>query len=194
MEIVSYNFVWMTFNILLALIPVYLAILIARSKNRYAQVLLGILWLLFVPNTIYVLTDLMHLPRQVFRASDAELPILFLQYVLLEFMGVVCFILSVVPVEKTLFHYLKQYKHHSIFFIFCLNFFIAFGVTLGRFQRTNSWEVLTNFQRVIDDVERTLTSAHLLVFIIFFWVTANLIYFLFKDTVKHLLAAVMKKP
>ncbi len=193
MHIILNNLPWMTTNILLALIPVYAGFLFTQTRNIIFKVLFGIMWLAFVPNTIYILTDLIHLPRQLSRLPHSVAPLLFLEYFLLEFIGIVCFILAIYPVERYVVSSLKKYRLKSVHFIISLNFLIAFGVTLGRFQRTNSWELLTNFSRVVEDVIQIVTTPLMLLFILLFGVTANLIYYLFRDSIKAEVVMLLKK-
>jgi uncharacterized membrane protein len=193
MQIILNNLPWMTTNILLALLPVYAGFILTQTKNIFFKILFGMIWLAFVPNTIYILTDLIHLPRQLSRIPHGVAPLLFLEYFLLVFVGIVCFILAIYPVERYVMSSLKKYRLKSIHFIISLNFLIAFGVTLGRFQRTNSWELLTNFSRVVEDIIQTLTTPLMLLFIILFGVTANLIYYLFRDSIKAEVVMLLKK-
>ncbi len=182
MDVIPYNFLWMTHNVLLALIPVYLAILIALNKNTYFRVVLGALWLFFVPNTIYVLTDLKHVPVQLMTASTSEMPIILLQYVVLETVGILSFIVAVYLIEKVVYaHSKKRVPITRMQFVLLLNFLIAYGVTMGRFLRTNSWEMVTNIHRVFADMTRVLTTPNLLLFFIIFGIVINGIYFLFHN-------------
>lgn len=173
------------FNCLLATFPVYAGFAFVAAKHRLLKIFFGLLWLLFVPNTVYILTDLMHLPKQLSQVTPNDVPILLLEYFFFEIFGIVSFVLSMYPIEQFL-----QKNRGSIHillseaFIVCLNFLIAFGVMLGRFQRTHSWHVLTEPQRVVDDVVRTVQSYEYMVLIGIFGVICNCLYFLFRRPVQ----------
>src|SRR5688500_5180777 len=61
MGILMHNISWMAFNIALALIPVILGLLMFYIKWKPLRLLISIIWLSFLPNTLYLLTDLMHI-------------------------------------------------------------------------------------------------------------------------------------
>src|SRR6476660_6870871 len=61
----EWRFAWLTWNLFLALVPY----LLTRSavqhiswiENRWRFALLFLTWLLFIPNSFYIITDLFHL-------------------------------------------------------------------------------------------------------------------------------------
>ena len=193
MNIALYNFRWMALNVFLALLPVIAAILFIRSKNRFARLFYGLIWLFFVPNTIYILTDLIHLPRQMLRVPSGVVPVLFVQYIVFEIIGTLSFLLAVYLMEHACSRFIKKYRIRSAHIIFAMNFVIAFGVTLGRFQRTNSWEVVTNFPRVVRDINNTITSLPMVLFIVMFGLSANIIYYLFRENIKKELRFILDR-
>jgi uncharacterized membrane protein len=189
------NLDWMFFNTMLAVIPVLAGLLTVLSRRWYMKVVFGIVWLLFVPNTIYILTDIKHIPFNMSRASSGfDLMLLFLQYVVFVLIGIYSFLFAVYPIEHQLLSYRnKKHTFNIDIFLFILNFIIAFGVVLGRIQRTNSWEVFTNFEKVVMDVMDTLSSFQLVLFVIVFGVIANTLYFLLRDQTAKILSSFLPK-
>src|SRR5207248_1183184 len=103
----------------------------------------GLLWLLFLPNTIYIFTDLEHLIDQwPLLHPFFRIPLL-LQYIFFELVGIVTFVIALIPFEKIILP-LKLLKKRKIPVLIIFNFLIAFGMVLGRVERINSWEVFTS--------------------------------------------------
>lgn len=140
--------------------------------------LLGFLWLLFIPNSIYILTDIYHFFWQ-FPLVDGILKILLIiQYLLLIPLGVIIFIVSFYAFEKVLLQlpFMKRKEQRALLLI-ATNFVIAFGAIIGRVQRINSWEVFTDIQKVIGSGIRVLTSSEQILFVVLLGLIANILYF-----------------
>src|SRR5690348_9377811 len=99
MDIIFYNNDWMLFNSYLAILPVIFSIFLFKMPNRFAKIVVGILWLIYLPNTVYVFTDLHHLIEQWSSLSGVYSVILIGQYFLLELVGLTCFLLAFYPIE-----------------------------------------------------------------------------------------------
>lgn len=184
MEIILNNIVWMTFNLILAFLAVCFGWLMFLIRLPLFKILTGFLWVIFVPNTIYIVTDLFHLKKQLFEVDTPFAFIIFLEYIILAFLGIVSFVLALYPFEKLLNTALYSFlKTKKTFFIIVTNFIIAFGVVIGRMQRTNSWEVATNPVKVIEDSIKTVTSPFLLLLVFVFGIGGTIIYFLLKDSI-----------
>lgn len=142
----------MMFNVFLAMLAVAFGWMMLFIKNRLLFGILLVLWVLFLPNTIYILTDVIHIPYQLQNIPQILVPYVVMQYLLLGICAIVTFLLGIYPIEFLLitkrFHLNKRRK---VTFVLLFNALIAFGVVIGRFQRTNSWEVFTNPLKVIQD-------------------------------------------
>src|SRR5581483_3289366 len=103
-----------------------------------------------------------------------------LHYLIFEIIGIVTFFLAFIPFERILhtIHFFKQKETVAIIFFI---FLIAFGMVLGRVERINSWEVITQPQKVIISALDVLLSFDLLGLTILFGLFCNFIYFLFRD-------------
>jgi uncharacterized membrane protein len=171
MTVILFNLIWMPFNMLLALIGVILGWLMYKTKPILFKYLLAFLWLLFVPNTIYILTDAYHLTYQWFRVPDTFKLLLFLEYIILLPSGVITYLWSMYYFEKTISK--LPYKHAVIIII---NIAISFGIMLGRFQRTHSWYVFTDPARVWNDVIGIFQSINLFIIFVIFSICLNMFY------------------
>lgn len=183
MDLLLFNIVWMSYNCSLAIIAVVLGWLMYLTKNLPLKYILLFFWLLFIPNTIYILTDVMHIPKQLFALPGIiEKLLLLFQYTLLLIIAVMSFVIALYPLEKLIILH-KSTRKYAPVLIFLVNFIIAFGVVMGRMQRTNSWEIFTNLQKVIYDTIYVLTSTQQLLFVLFFGVLGNVLYFLLRKKV-----------
>ncbi|CAM4100883.1 MULTISPECIES: DUF1361 domain-containing protein [Flavobacterium] len=152
----SIFYFFLVWNLFLAAVP-YLVLTFAKQKiqlleNVKSRALLFIVWLLFLPNSFYILTDFVHLKKGnpelfwfdlVLLFSFASLGFLFGLLSLKEFKN--CFSLF----------YSKTIITYSIPMICLLS---GFGIYLGRFLRFNSWTIITNpFQLLIDSFQTLLS-------------------------------------
>lgn len=182
MSILLFNFSWMTFNIFLAVLPIFFGFTALRAKNKFIKYFFALLWLLFLPNTVYLFTDLINMMRQWGMHNFNEKLVLIFQYGVLEVFGLVTFILAVYPFQQ----FLRNNKFKGNInnkIIIILNFIIAFGITLGRVERINSWDIVSNPAKVIFAGFHILSSIELIAFTILFAVFANITYFLFKEPI-----------
>lgn len=181
MKILLYNLSWMGFNILLALIPLMSGWLLVKTQQRFLKVAFALIWFIFLPNTLYIFTDIFHIFRQWHHLHYPGQIVLALQYITLELIGFTTFILALYPVEKILLHsrWIKK-KTLVPLMIITINFFIALGIVLGRVQRINSWDIFIDAPKVLDASLRTFSSGELLLLVLFFGLFANLCYFLFR--------------
>src|SRR5579863_4015173 len=161
MPVIDYNNSWMIYNIFLALIAVGLGYISYVLRIRVIQYILLLFWLLFLPNTIYIFTDLVHLIEQWRHVSLLIRPLLILQYSVYEIVGICTFVLAFSPFEKiiTSIDWLKKRK---IVTIIIFNFIIAFGMVLGRVERINSWQVFTHPLTVLLSAIHVITSLPLI--------------------------------
>jgi uncharacterized membrane protein len=125
-------FVW---NLALAWIPVIFAAGFAAVRQRVWLIPLGLGWLTFLPNGPYLVTDLVHL------GSGAEMWRHVMQYGVAAWTGTLLGVVSMHLVHRRIsreFGELTGWIAVAISVGLC-----AVGVVIGRFQRWNSWDLLT---------------------------------------------------
>lgn len=125
-------FVW---NLALAWIPVFFAAGFGVVRRGIWLVPVGLLWLAFLPNAPYLMTDLVHLH------GDVELWRHVMQYGVAAWTGVILGVVSVHLVCRRIereFGALTGWIAVVVSVGLC-----AIGVVIGRFQRWNSWDLLT---------------------------------------------------
>ncbi|MEY2568899.1 MAG: hypothetical protein QOE35_3428 [Actinomycetota bacterium] len=144
-ESVAANGSWMAWNLLLALIPLAVAVMLfLHPTRRTLGWWLGVgLFLAFLPNAPYVLTDVIHLVEDTRTTSSpavvsfALLP----QYAVFFLVGFEAYVLSLLLVGR----YLQRVglARWVLPVEVALHALCAIGVHLGRFERLNTWDVLT---------------------------------------------------
>ncbi|TYC46644.1 DUF1361 domain-containing protein [Leuconostoc litchii] len=159
------HFTFLNWNIFLALLPLDFAILVNISKHRVVQVIFSLLWLLFYPNTMYMITDFIHLQ---YIGIGLTVRMQYFNYAVLAagvFIGVV---LGMLSIELMLKYYFRQ-KHEiwQLTLLFALSLLASVGIYLGRFLRLNSWDVFTQTHTVARLVVSS-TSMHMLAFVLLF--------------------------
>jgi uncharacterized membrane protein len=175
MDIFTYNIQWMGFNLYLAILPVIFSWFILKTTHKTLRFTVGILWLLYLPNTIYVFSDLHHLIEQWSMVDVFGKSILVLQYTILEIVGLTCFLIAFQPLERIL-------KKTS--YLIVANFLMGFAIVLGKFERVNSWDVFVNPFQVVNSTIQILISPNMLGLIILFGLFSNFFYFLFRNIAK----------
>ena len=135
-------FRFLPWNLFLAWLPYaitrYLEKEFVQVRLRRKLILFFILWILFIPNSFYILTDLFHLqPREESsRWFDLTLILSF------AWNGLVLGILSVRQMERIVMNYF--HFSNSFFFLLPVMGLNALGIYIGRYMRFNSWDVVTN--------------------------------------------------
>jgi uncharacterized membrane protein len=183
-EIFLKNFEYIGVNTFLAVIPVVFGWLMIKFRSGILRFICGFLWFIFLPNTIYILTDITHLFEIWPNVDNFSRLALIFQYLIFSIAGIVTFAISIYFFQKLLEG--KREKGISpltIFAICMLNFIVGFGVILGGIRRTNSWYIFTNPSRVLEDALNLIYSQELLILVFGVGVLANLIYFIMAETV-----------
>lgn len=160
----NYNFlIW---NIILALIPFDLALLIRYFKKyRLVQILITIVWLVFFPNAMYMVTDFSHLSSI---GTGLMTETQFFNYAILAVSVLTGLILGISSAHIVGRVYCQKLSTvWTIMFYVVLSFVSAYGIYLGRFLRINSWEIVSDPQKVIKLFMASI-SMHSLVFVISF--------------------------
>jgi uncharacterized membrane protein len=134
----SLQHLFLSWNIFLAWIPYILSQYFpeALHKAKWKQVVLFVTWLLFFPNALYIVTDLIHIE------DNKDIPVWYDAILLFasSFIGIMMAFVSLSKVES----YLRNIFSRKMVMVLVpvILFTASFGVYLGRFQRWNSWDVI----------------------------------------------------
>lgn len=158
---------WFLFwNLLLAWVPVFLAWLLIKQlkKQRWSDplpLLLTLLWLVFLPNSFYLMSDLIHLKNtgEIGLLYDA---VLFLSCI---WNGAVAGMLSIYWVHKALLQ--RRTARFASLIVGATFLLTSIAIYLGRNLRWNTWDILANPAGLLFDVsERVINPlAHPQIFV-----------------------------
>src|SRR6266566_1746658 len=182
MSVLVENMSMIGWNSFLTLIPILCGWLMFKTRQKFLQGAFALLWFAFLPNTLYILTDLRYVPQQwmvLSRVGKIGLAVLYLLY---EFIGVGSFLLALYLLEKTLRG--ARWRENKVLLpllLIAVNFCIGFGMVLGRVLRLNSWDIFFAPHKVAHAAFSLLSSLELLLLGVFFGVVANAVYFLFRS-------------
>ncbi len=179
-----HNLPWMAWNASLALLPFLLALLLFKNKIKINLFwIIGFfIYLVFLPNAPYILTDVVHLYTASLKThSDKILFITVWQYLLFLLIGCYLFGDAYARFEHFVIKRFKFFMRPVRLIIFLL---MSIGVYLGRFSRLNSWQVFSDPMSVLEGIIK-LVSLHAVVYVSLFTILLYLIYFLFEKLHQH---------
>jgi uncharacterized membrane protein len=141
-------YVFLVANLFLACVPLFLSTALRVGDHCGAhwtiKLVLLSLWLLFLPNAPYILTDILHLTRA------SQVPAWYDLALLLSCAGTGLLVgyLSLIDVQTLV----ARRFSHAWSWIFALVSLVlsGFAIYLGRFLRWNSWDVLVAPTRLIE--------------------------------------------
>lgn len=136
----SLHFRFLAWNLVLAVIPALAAAAMARSDRGRKPVLValwGTVWLMFLPNAPYLITDLVHL------APRPPVPYWFDIGLFAAFAGagVLAAFSSFGDVQQVASRHFGRWAGWAV--VALASFAAGFGIELGRMGRWNSWSMLT---------------------------------------------------
>lgn len=134
------NYLFLLWNLMLAFAPFICTWYLLRTDphKRWQVAVWFIVWLLFLPNSFYLFTDLFHF-REVRTAPGWFDLVMLLSF---AWSGLQAGMLSLQKVESWLRS--RGWLRRPAVFIFLVLFLCALGVYLGRYGRFNSWDIVTD--------------------------------------------------
>ena len=133
-------FLFLNWNLFLAFLPwLFSTILVIYPKlqqNKLGLIALVCSWLLFFPNSLYILTDLFHLQLETSMPKWFDL-VLILSF---AWTGLMFGFMSLWDIEKIIGNRIR--KNLMPMVSFSLLFLGSFGIYLGRYLRWNSWDII----------------------------------------------------
>ncbi len=148
---------FLLWNLVLAWVPLGLVLLLRkRLKNTrwltWKNIVLTVFWLGFLPNSFYLVSDLIHIRR------TGEVSVLFdvVMFMSFIFNGLVAGFSSVYIMHVTL---LKRIRRDYVYGIITAVFLLcSFAIYLGRDLRWNTWDILVNPAGILFDVSERVIN------------------------------------
>ncbi|MFD2585998.1 DUF1361 domain-containing protein [Croceitalea marina] len=171
-------------NLLLALIPFIIALIIYKNPELMAKpwskIGFTFLWLLFLPNAPYIITDFIHL-----QLSNPT-------FFLLDFLTIASFALTgffsgiySFKIMRELYSLNYAKKMINVYTVL-IAFLCGFGVYLGRVIRLNSWDIFINPWKTFIQIMESTTQPLAWLVAIFFGTLMLTTLFRFKSIVNGL--------
>lgn len=148
----SFLFLFIPWNLFLAWLPLLFSSMIKDTQFSLRNVTLFSLWLLFFPNSPYLITDLFHLQERAGVPLYYDLVLLFMA----AWNGLLMGLFSLRNIEQLLlkrFSVLKVKLITVSLFVLC-----GFGIYLGRYDRYNSWHLVTQPFDLMEGIVSKLIS------------------------------------
>jgi uncharacterized membrane protein len=136
------TFVFLEWNLFLAFVPYLISHWLMNKpavlEKKWKFAVGFFIWLVFIPNAFYILTDLFHLQE------NNDTPRWFDLLLILSFAwnGLLAGILSVRQMEKMV--QVLYGNRHEFIFLYPVMLLNALGIYIGRYLRYNSWDIITN--------------------------------------------------
>lgn len=145
----------MFWNLFLAWLPVLFALWLRKrlATSRWLSwqnLLLSVLWLGFLPNSFYMVSDLIHLQStgEIMKLYDVAMMMSLIAN------GMILGFISVYVVHHELLKRVKTGWAHLIIGLVFLS--CGFAIYLGRYLRWNTWDVLLNPFALLFDISERL--------------------------------------
>ncbi len=158
----SLMFLFIPWNLFLALVPLYFSHKLHEVAGKMKATACFIVWLLFFPNAMYIITDLFHL-KQMKRVPEwYDLLILFSAAIT----GVIVGYLSLYNVERYVVRYMhtanaetQTWKRKEIYvqlLVAAILLLCGYGIYLGRYLRWNSWDIIGDPFSLAEDIAQDI--------------------------------------
>ncbi len=148
----SFMYLFFAWNICLAIIPLLISIALLGNLNKRIRWIFFACWLLFFPNALYIITDLLHLKQRNNIPLWYDVVLIFSAAI----NGLLMAFVSLQHVETFLRSKFNRQK--TGFILFACLFLSSFGIYLGRFLRWNSWDIIVNPFGLSSEVLQHFTS------------------------------------
>jgi uncharacterized membrane protein len=179
---------FMAWNTFLAVIPLVMSLWLFRGRRAGRRPAawrldwwIGLaVFIAFLPNAPYVLTDIIHLVRFIREGAPLGIIVFVLvpQYLVFMLIGIEAYVISLINAG----HYLRQrgWGHWVSAAEISLHALCAVGIYLGRFPRFNSWDIITDPLRLLAYVAKMVGQPQSVAMIVLTFGAIAFLYWLLK--------------
>lgn len=155
----SWDYGWLIWNLTLAWVPLILATAIVRllRKRRWSSwqaIALTVAWLLFLPNSFYIITDYLHL----FGEQRPEFMLDLAMFTSFAVNGVILGYASLYMLHQQVRSRISG--HLGLLLVGAALLVSSYGIYMGRFLRWNSWDVVVNAPVVLVDISNSILYSY----------------------------------
>ena len=162
-------YLFLAWNLFLAWIPYFTSLWLQNELKIFNLVLL-LIWLGFLPNAPYIITDLFHL------GHAKGIPYWFDTFMLFSFSITGLLLGAYSMIKVYIFFKTRIGTSLSKLLLFFISGLSAFGVYIGRYQRWNSWDLINRPKTLLFDCIQLIKKESFEISI-FCWVMGCIIYF-----------------
>ena len=164
-------------NMMLALIAYDFAVLTRYFKQAWLFPILFILWLVFYPNTFYMITDIVHMHWVGDTLLNKAILHLFMPSILF---GIYCGIESwLILLERFKFSWWTELLATLV-----LSVISSMAIYIGRYDRLNTWDLVSNPGQVVQKLLETFQRERLLFILGFTFIQFMSLVFLSQNNKK----------
>ena len=167
-------------NMMLALITYDFAVLTRYFKQAWLFPVLFILWLVFYPNTFYMITDIVHMHwvgDTLWNRASLHLFMVFVPSILF---GIYCGIESWLIVQERF----KFSWWTELLATLVLSVISSMAIYIGRYDRLNTWDIVSNPGQVVQKLLETFQKERLLFILGFTFIQFMSLVFLSQNNKK----------
>jgi len=165
----DFLFIMLVWNVFLASLPLFFMNQALKPDRKWKKVIYLLLWLMFFPNAIYMITDFIHLsyeqmiwsiPVEPYSGLDGtrySTDLFKWSKLLVISLGAFYALLAGLESMSRFYDVIKIRKGHliSIISVMLISTLAGFGVYIGRFLRFNSWDLIRPFN-LMKEIEESL--------------------------------------
>lgn len=145
------DYAYMIWNLGLAWLALGITLFLERTLHRQAwsswyALAVTLLWILFLPNTFYMVTDFIHV-RELYEPEILDGIFMFASFI---FVGVILGMVSIYIVHRELLQRVSQ--RTAWLLIGLVTLLCSFAMYIGRVLRWNSWDIVANPSSLLFDV------------------------------------------
>ncbi|MBN8642384.1 MAG: DUF1361 domain-containing protein [Flavobacteriales bacterium] len=174
---------FLIWNLVLAVIPYLISSFATLHFSKFKNWHMGIIvlmWITFLPNSFYIITDLVHVVK-----SSGNL--FYYDLILISSFAITGFFLglsSLIQIEQVVekLNFKPRTIHYSLLLICLLN---GFGIYIGRVLRFNSWDIISNPIDLFSTLCSELLTKETILFSLHFGMFIYLILLLYKNTISN---------
>jgi len=149
---------YLPYNLFLAWIPLIASLMVIRRKTQpWLRGLFGLVWLTFLPNSYYTVTDIIH------TSDAANVSYIYdtVAFFMIAASGLLAGAYSLLLIDKKYLMKLKTTKR--VILLSVVATLVSVGLYLGRILRWNSWDLITNPFGILSSFATTLSHPWLLI-------------------------------